>query len=165
MESSQDKWTILWCRYDLGRSSFDQAISGEAHTDISYDYLCVPDEILERSRIADTDLLDYWGEEQYYEPRALTYPKCTDNSLNYYVQKGVYFTSFDEAAVLQSITDQRLQGTNKVVLQFGTAEAMQQMITLASTENNAIFQALGDVGEYQYYYNDQTYTFELADWF
>lgn len=148
-----------------GDPVFDQAISGEAHTDISYDYLCVPDEILERSRIADTDLLDYWGEEQYYEPRALIYPKCTDNSLNYYVQKGVYFTSFDEAAVLQSITDQRLQGTDKVVLQFGTAEAMQQMVTLASTENNAIFQALGDVGEYQYYYNDQTYTFELADWF
>ncbi len=59
------------------------------------------------------------------------------------MQKGVYFTSFDEAAVLQSITDQRLQGTDKVVLQFGTAEAMQQMITLASTENNAIFSGFG----------------------
>ncbi|MFX4044373.1 transglutaminase, partial [Streptococcus suis] len=44
-----------------GDPVFDQAISGEAHTDNSYEYLCVPDEIIERSRITDTDLLYYRG--------------------------------------------------------------------------------------------------------
>ncbi|MBF0786375.1 MULTISPECIES: transglutaminase domain-containing protein [unclassified Streptococcus] len=148
-----------------GDPVFDQAMGSEIYTDISYDYLCVPSEMLERSRVAHKSLLQYWGIEPYAQSQELTYPVCTDNSLNYYVQKGVYFTNFNEAAVLQSITEQRLQGVDKIFIQFASKEDMQQMMTLASTENNAIFQALGEVENYKYVYNEQTYTFEITAWY
>lgn len=147
-----------------GDPVFDQAMGSEIYTDISYDYLCVPSEMLERSRVADKSLLKYWGRDSYPKTQELSYPSYTDNSLNYYVQKGVYFTNFDEGAILQSITEQRLQGADKILLQFANGEAMQQMIALASTENNAIFQALGEVNNYQYVYNEQTCTFEVTSW-
>lgn len=148
-----------------GDPVFDQAMGGEVYTDISYDYLCVPNEMLERSRVADKDLLKYWGTDTYYQAQELTYPVCTDNSLNYYVQKGVYFTEFNQGAVLQSITEQRLQGASIIHIQFATKEAAEQMIALASAENNAIFQALGEVNNYKYVYNDQSYTFEVTEWY
>ncbi len=148
-----------------GDPVFDQAVGGEATADVSYDYLCVTDEMLGRSRVVDKDLLAYWGSDYYYQPRELAYPVCADNSLNYYAQKGAYFAGYDEAAVLQYITDQMAQGNTKISLQFATAEALQQMVALVTTENNAVFYALGDVQSYLYAYDEQTYTFELSDWY
>ncbi|MDG3132410.1 transglutaminase [Streptococcus suis] len=148
-----------------GDPIFEQAMGGQVYEDISYDYLCIPDSILSRGRVVDADLLSYWGSEASYEPRDLEYPSCDDNSLNYYAQKGSYFSSFDEASILQTISNQRAAGGDRIYLQFATAEGMDSMVSLASTENNSIFQALGEVESYQYIYNKQTYTFELFDWY
>lgn len=146
-----------------GDPVFDQAMGSQLQTDISYNYLCVTDEFLQRSRVVDKDLLDYWGEGNY-QASPIHYPVCDDNSLNYYLQKGAYFAQYDQATILQAISDQVAGGNSKVLLQFANPDSLQQMLALVSQENNPVFDALGSVNEYQYYYDDISYTFELLDW-
>ncbi|HFI0715157.1 TPA: transglutaminase domain-containing protein [Streptococcus suis] len=147
-----------------GDPVFEEAMGGQGQAEISYDYLCVTDEALNRTRKADSDLLGYWGQEFPFQSRPLVYPSATDNSLNYYVQLGAYFTTFDETAVLDSVRSQKEQGADRIFLQFSNQEALQEMVDMAGSDNNALFYALGDIYTYQYFYNDQTYTFEVTGW-
>ncbi|MGQ7461483.1 transglutaminase domain-containing protein [Streptococcus suis] len=147
-----------------GDPVFEEAMGGQAKSDISYDYLCVTDEFLNRSRKADSDLLAYWGKEYPFQSRPLTYPSAQDNSLNYYMQMGAYFPSFDELAILESVRQQKEQGAERIFLQFANQQALQEMVNLAGSDNNSLFDALGYVYTYQYYYNNQTYTFEVTGW-
>lgn len=147
-----------------GDPVFEEAMGGQAKSDISYDYLCVTDEFLNRSRKADSDLLTYWGKEYPFQSRPLAYPSAQDNSLNYYVQMGAYFPSFDELAILESVRQQKEQGAERIFLQFSNQQALQEMVNLAGSDNNNLFYALGDTYTYQYFYNDQTYTFEVTGW-
>lgn len=147
-----------------GDPVFEQAMGAEKISDISYDYLCVTDEILNRTRVADTDLLSYWGDDYYYQPRELSYPSCNDNSLNYYKQINAYFTSFNQETLVQTIASQVQAGKSKVLVQFSKLEDLKQVIDLAAIENNILFDALGNVDSFQYYYNEQTLTFELTNW-
>ncbi|HFU4460426.1 TPA: transglutaminase domain-containing protein [Streptococcus suis] len=147
-----------------GDPVFKEVMGGQGQAEISYDYLCVTDEVLNRTRKADLDLLGYWGQEFPFQSRPLVYPSATDNSLNYYVQMGAYFTRFDEAAVLDSVRSQKEQGAERIFLQFSNQQALQEMVNLAASDNNSLFYTLGDVYTYQYFYNDQTYTFEVSGW-
>lgn len=147
-----------------GDPVFEEAMGGQGQAEISYDYLCVTDEALNRTRKADSDLLGYWGQEFPFQSRPLFYPSATDNSLNYYVQLGAYFTTFDETAVLDSVRSQKEQGADRIFLQFSNQPALQEMVNLAGSDNNNLFYALGDIYTYQYFYNDQTYTFEVTGW-
>lgn len=147
-----------------GDPVFEEAMGGQAKSDISYDYLCVTDEFLNRSRKADSDLLVYWGKEYPFQSRPLAYPSAQDNSLNYYMQMGAYFQSFDELAILESVRQQKEQGAERIFLQFANQQALQEMVNLAGSDNNSLFDALGYVYTYQYYYNNQTYTFEVTGW-
>ncbi|HFI0420814.1 TPA: transglutaminase domain-containing protein [Streptococcus suis] len=147
-----------------GDPVFKEVMGGQGQVEISYDYLCVTDEVLNRTRKADLDLLGYWGQEFPFQSRPLVYPSATDNSLNYYVQMGAYFTRFDEAAVLDSVRSQKEQGVERIFLQFSNQQALQEMVNLAASDNNSLFYTLGDVYTYQYFYNDQTYTFEVSGW-
>lgn len=144
-----------------GDPVFDEAMGSQTQADISYDYLCVPDFIMERSRVADNDLLSYWGNDYIYTERPLTYPSYTDNSLNYYVRQGTYFESFDEPTIIETISHQHQLGHNRLVLQFSNAEAMNQMVAYAGFPDSRIFEALAVVDTYQYLYNDQNFTVEL----
>ncbi|MGQ7374048.1 transglutaminase domain-containing protein [Streptococcus suis] len=147
-----------------GDPVFEQAMGAEKISDISYDYLCVTDEFLNRTRVADADLLSYWGDDYYYQPRELSYPSCDDNSLNYYKLINAYFTSFNQETLVQTIASQVQAGKTKVLVQFSKSEDLKQVIDLAATENNILFDALGNVDSFQYYYNEQTLTFELTNW-
>lgn len=147
-----------------GDPVFEEAMGGQAKSDISYDYLCVTDEFLNRSRKADSDLLAYWGKEYPFQSRPLAYPSAQDNSLNYYMQMGAYFPSFDELVILESVRQQKEQGAKRIFLQFANQQALQEMVNLAGSDNNSLFDALGYVYTYQYFYNDQTYTFEVTGW-
>ncbi|HFI0394026.1 TPA: transglutaminase domain-containing protein [Streptococcus suis] len=147
-----------------GDPVFEEAMGGQGQAEISYDYLCVTDEALNRTRKADSDLLGYWGQEFPFQSRPLVYPSATDNSLNYYVQLGAYFTTFDETAVLDSVRSQKEQGADRIFLQFSNQQALQEMVHLAGSDNNNLFYALGDIYTYQYFYNDQTCTFEMTGW-
>ncbi|HFI0143801.1 TPA: transglutaminase domain-containing protein [Streptococcus suis] len=147
-----------------GDPVFEEAMGGQGQAEISYDYLCVTDEALNRTRKADSDLLGYWGQEFPFQSRPLVYPSATDNSLNYYVQLGAYFTTFDEIAVLDSVRSQKEQGADRIFLQFSNQQALQEMVHLAGSDNNNLFYALGDIYTYQYFYNDQTCTFEVTGW-
>ncbi|HFU3730244.1 TPA: transglutaminase domain-containing protein [Streptococcus suis] len=147
-----------------GDPVFEEAMGGQGQAEISYDYLCVTDEFLNRSRKADSDLLTYWGKEYPFQSRPLAYPSAQDNSLNYYMQMGAYFPSFDELAILESVRQQKEQGAERIFLQFANQQALQEMVNLAGSDNNSLFDALGYVYTYQYYYNNQTYTFEVTGW-
>lgn len=148
-----------------GDPVFEQAMGGAVPTDISYDYLCVTDDFLLRSRIVDKDLLSYWGTKTNYTVKELVYPPCDDNSLNYYLLMDAYFANFNEESILQAISKQVGEGRDKVFLQFADETSLQEMIDLLSTENNSVFDALGGVESYQYFYHYQTYTIELTGWY
>ncbi|HFU4463224.1 TPA: transglutaminase domain-containing protein [Streptococcus suis] len=148
-----------------GDPVFDAAIGGGDYQDISYDYLCVPDQLLGKSREADYDLLSYWGNEYPYQSRVLSYPVCDDNSLNYYVVNNQYFDSFDKEQVLESISRQVAMGNQKVSMQFSDSALLEQMLQFIESQDLSIFQAFGEyVSTYQYSSNEQTNTLQLTNW-
>ncbi|HFI0120979.1 TPA: transglutaminase domain-containing protein [Streptococcus suis] len=148
-----------------GDPVFDAAIGGGDYQDISYDYLCVPDQLLGKSREADRDLLSYWGNEYPYQSRVLSYPVCDDNSLNYYVVNNQYFESFDKEQVLESISRQVAMGNQKVSMQFSDSALLEQMLQFIESQDLSIFQAFGEyVSTYQYSSNEQTNTLQLTNW-
>ncbi|HFI0352298.1 TPA: transglutaminase domain-containing protein [Streptococcus suis] len=148
-----------------GDPVFDAAIGGGENQDISYDYLCVTDQLLETSRVADRDLLSYWGNEYPHQSRVLSYPVCDDNSLNYYVVNNQYFESFDKEQVLESISRQVTMGNQKVSLQFSDRALLEQMLQYIESQDSKIFQAFGEnITTYQYSSNEQTNTLQLTNW-
>ncbi|HEM3577078.1 TPA: transglutaminase [Streptococcus suis] len=148
-----------------GDPVFDVAIGGGENQDISYDYLCVTDQLLETSRVADRDLLSYWGNDYPYQSRELSYPVCDDNSLNYYVVNKYYFESFDKEKVLDSISSQIALGNQKVSLQFSDRASLEQMLQYIESQDSKIFQAFGEnISTYQYSSNEQTNTLQLTNW-
>ncbi|HEL9630875.1 TPA: transglutaminase [Streptococcus suis] len=148
-----------------GDPVFDAAIGGGENQDISYDYLCVTDQLLETSRVADRDLLSYWGNEYPYQSRVLSYPVCDDNSLNYYVVNKYYFESFDKEQVLESISRQVTMGNQKVSMQFSDSASLEQMLQYIESQDSKIFQAFGEnISTYQYSSNEQTNTLQLTNW-
>lgn len=148
-----------------GDPVFDAAIGGGENQDISYDYLCVTDQLLETSRVADRDLLSYWGNDYPYQSRELSYPACDDNSLNYYVVNKYYFEIFDKEQVLESISRQVTMGNQKVSMQFSDRASLEQMLQYIESQDSKIFQAFGDnISTYQYSSNEQTNTLQLTNW-
>ncbi|HFI0562929.1 TPA: transglutaminase domain-containing protein [Streptococcus suis] len=148
-----------------GDPVFDAAIGGGENQDISYDYLCVTDQLLETSRVADRDLLSYWGNDYPYQSRELSYPVCDDNSLNYYVVNNYYFEIFDKEQVLDSISTQIALGNQKVSLQFSDRASLEQMLQYIESQDSKIYQAFGEnISTYQYSSNEQTNTLQLTNW-
>ncbi|WJQ85908.1 transglutaminase domain-containing protein [Streptococcus parasuis] len=145
-----------------GDPVFEEAMGSQVQSTISYDYLCVPDSILYRNRVADVDLLSYWGTEYPYTERPLAYPSCTDNALNYYVQQGTYFENFDEELIVQTISNLYQAGQHRIACQFSNQAALDQMVEYAASGTNRLFEVLGWIETYQYLYNEQTLTFELV---
>jgi hypothetical protein len=117
---------------------------------------------LYRNRVADVDLLSYWGTEYPYTKRPLAYPSCTDNALNYYVQQGTYFENFDEELVVQTVSNLYQAGQRRIACQFSNQAALNQMVEYAASGTNRLFEVLGWIETYQYLYNEQTLTFELV---
>ncbi|MCR5204823.1 MAG: hypothetical protein K6E47_07180 [Lachnospiraceae bacterium] len=93
--------------------------------DIFYDYLCVPDSEIMNGRLFSNDEA-YSGHKSYM---TFEYPSCTDNSLNYYVKKGIYFSSYDRMSVYNAIVTQAVDSSNDIIiLKFSSADVLQRAV-------------------------------------
>jgi hypothetical protein len=99
-------------------------VDGSARTDnLNYDYLCVDDSEILPGRILPNDSA-YSQHKSYMD---FNYPRCADNSLNYYRKAGCYFESYDRQEIYEYIITQvATHGSSKITLKFANAADYQQ---------------------------------------
>ena len=108
---------FYWVDVTWGDPTYLGGSSGKDN--LNYDYLCVTDDDILKNRTIT-----------YPTSGAFTYPKCTDNSLNYYVKKGCYFESYDKSQVYNYIlTEIGFSHTKKVDLKFASEKAFNEAVT------------------------------------
>jgi hypothetical protein len=120
-----------WCDVTWGDPVFKDSSSGE----INYNYFCVSDrEILHEHTI--NEKLAYL---------TVSYPACTDDSLNWYYLQNAYFETYDEETMRQYIVSKAYEGATKIVMKFPDNEQMwiaeNQLI-----DQELIFRFLYDAG-------------------
>ena len=75
---------------------------------LNYDYFCVTDKEIMTDR-------------QITAVPAFLYPQCVDNSLNYYINAGIYFMSYDKDTIYDYLMDKvGLEGKREIELKFAT---------------------------------------------
>jgi len=82
-------------------------LDGSVRSDnLNYDYFCVTDK-------------DIMTDRQITMVPAFLYPQCIDNSLNYYVNSGIYFETYDKDAIYEYLmTKIGLEGERVIELKF-----------------------------------------------
>lgn len=102
-----------------GDPIFDQMLSGQEQEKINYNFLCMPDSIVERSHQANLDI-DYQKGKSI--KNAWTLPDCNDDSLLYSKQNQFYLEQFNTDLVLESLENQLLKGQNTVSIQLANEQ-------------------------------------------
>ncbi|MCI5722754.1 MAG: hypothetical protein MR283_01935 [Erysipelotrichaceae bacterium] len=131
---------------------------------LNYYYFFVPDEVLYHSHLTIDGNVMVNMEESI---PAFTFPKCTDNSLSYYVQNGLYYTTYDYASIHELVLTKLAQdSTAYIEFQFSTEDAYQQalydLFTQQYPQIQSILNEIYYYGyQYVYYYNDDVYTIGL----
>ncbi len=80
---------------------------------ISYSYLCCPDEEIQDTHTADG---------------TIPLPSCTDDSYNYYRNKGCLFDVFDREALYQLLQRELEQGAEMTELKYATEDAYSEAV-------------------------------------
>ncbi|MGT2808289.1 S-layer protein [Streptococcus iniae] len=102
-----------------GDPIFDQMLSGQRQENINYNFLCMPDHVVNRSHHANLDL-DYQKGKKI--KNAWTLPDCTDDSLLYSKQNQFYLEHFNTDEVLNTLENQLLNGQNPVSIQMANEQ-------------------------------------------
>ena len=107
-----------WVDVTWGDPAFEDGFVRE--NNLNYDYLCVTDKEILADRILSNDP----RYSEYNRAAVFAYPQCTDNSLNYYVQAGCYFESYDKDMIYEYILTQiGDEGNKRVEMKFASEEA------------------------------------------
>ena len=94
--------------------------SSSLQNTINYDYLCVTDDEIMPGRILSSSP-SYSAYQTYMD---FIYPKCTDNSYNYYIREECYFTGYIRMVVYDYILTQvGMIGNRTVMLKFDSMES------------------------------------------
>lgn len=80
---------------------------------ISYDYLCLPENLLSLTHVIDT---------------SFSLPVCDSMDANYYVQEGAYFTAYDEEAVEDFFEKAMDEGKSEVALMCADREVYETFV-------------------------------------
>lgn len=132
--------------------------------DITYDYLCVPDELLQRTHSPETTVAGFFQETSLGEEPVWNFPACPDNSLNTYVLQGSYFDQYDLGSLQQYIISQINAGQQPIHFQFATQAGMEA--ANHDLGNSTIIQYLVDYYQkdtaISWIYNTYTYAFQLT---
>ena len=107
-------------------------VNDDGSQSLVYYYFMVPDEVLFRTHYSlnGTGVI---GDSSF---EAFKFPKCTDNSLSYYVQNGAYFQTYDYYAirdyVLQKLYEDPYQ---KISFQIGDQASFQVAVEQLLSQN------------------------------
>ena len=107
-------------------------INDDGSQSLVYYYFMVTDEVLFRTHYSLNGTVVI-GDSSF---EAFKFPKCTDNSLSYYVQNGAYFQTYDYYAirdyVLQKLNEDPYQ---KISFQIGDQASFQVAVEQLLSQN------------------------------
>lgn len=98
--------------YQIQNSDVDDVVSSSGLFDISYDYLCITTEEIERNHIAES---------------AVSLPECTAKTYNYYVREEKYYTDCDEEQIRKNFAKAYEAEEAYLVFKAATKEVYQEM--------------------------------------
>lgn len=146
-----------------GDPTYHEETSPEFQTGIDYGWLCVPDVILNRTHQADLKLFPEWSE--IFSTTYLNYPSFTDNSLNYFAQKGAYFESYQEDILVSYLTNQLAIGQTSIDLQFANKSDFDAFLATLEAQNNIFAETIYyQVGRdsYSWVWSEELYSVTLV---
>lgn len=143
-----------------GDPIFEGEMSEDMSDTINYHFLCVPDYLFNNSHTASDDILFQDGSSI---DDVWTLPTSTDNSLNYYVQAGCFFESYQRSE-MESYVEQLSHSENlkQIELVFENQESYDLALNDLLEEGffGELIQKyiLGDIDfEYNFIYDDVNY--------
>lgn len=146
-----------------GDPTYHEETSPEFQTGIDYGWLCVPDVILNRTHQADSKLFPEWSD--IFSTTYLNYPSFTDNSLNYFAQKGAYFESYQEDSLVSYLTNQLATGQTSIDFQFANKSDFDAFLVTLEAHNNIFAETIYyQVGRdsYSWVWSEELYSVTLV---
>lgn len=123
---------------DIFYQSTDQDANREALPEISYDYLCITTEQLERTHVLDKS-----------EPM----PECTAEADNYYVRENALFTDYDKEKLAELVERRLEQGSLCIALRCADEVCYRTMYE-ALLDRREIFDYLAGTGINSFVYSN-----------
>lgn len=123
-------WNIVYCDgayYHVDTTWGDPVYAQETENTIVYDYLCTNDEEIFRTHTPDA---------------SLTLPACTALDCNYYVQNGLYYTTYSDSEALQTMKNDIDLQTPEIIFKFSNASLY------AEAKEDIMGRLLKDAAEY-----------------
>ncbi|KGR73324.1 transglutaminase domain-containing protein [Streptococcus phocae subsp. salmonis] len=142
-----------------GDPVFDTQLSGQQQSLINYHFLCLPDQLLNQTHKASTDIA-FNSSETFTSIWKI--PKCSDDSLLYTKLNQSYFESFSQTQVLNSLSNQLAQKVPQISVQFANKASYDQLVAdleVHQTDYHQLFrQYFPDGANYAYSLMPDTYS-------
>ena len=124
-------------------ATWGDSFDSEGNTVLNYHYFMVPDKILFRTHHSLNGKVPVGT---LNEVDVFKFPKCTDNSISYYVQNGAYFETYDYDTIKKYILKKLKEDTYQYIeFQIGDIKSYKQALQLLFTqESNQIYSILKD---------------------
>lgn len=98
--------------YQIQNADVDDVVSNSGLFDISYDYLCITSEEIEKNHIAESEV---------------PLPKCTAKTYNYYVREEKYYTECNVEQIKKNFSRAYEKGEPYLVFKAATNEVYKEM--------------------------------------
>lgn len=99
--------------YTLSKDASDENTVQIEAPKINYDYLCVPEDMINKTHVIDT---------------VIPLPPCTSMNANYYVREGMYFTSVDTKQLQETFSNAYRSGKLSITLKCADASVYEEML-------------------------------------
>ena len=113
--------------------------------DIFYDYLCVPDSDIFPGRILSNN--PTYSEYKSY--LAFTYPTCTDSSLNYYANNGIYIDTYNRPVFYNiAMTQSSFMKNDYLLIKFSSTDELYKAVDDLFTTDSYWLEVSNDIKKY-----------------